>query len=45
MSPTNTSEAGLEALIVATMTGNGLNQFMNRDLQYYNRYFSKVRGS
>jgi len=29
----------------ATMTGNGLNQFMNRDLEFYNAYFKRIRGS
>ncbi|MCB1069937.1 MAG: NADH:ubiquinone reductase (Na(+)-transporting) subunit C [Verrucomicrobia bacterium] len=39
------SDHQVDGISGATMTGNGLNQFMNRDLQYYNRYFSKVRGS
>lgn len=29
----------------ATMTGNGLNIFMNRDIAYYDKYFSRIRGS
>lgn len=29
----------------ATITGKGLDTFINRDLQFYNRYFEKVRGS
>jgi len=29
----------------ATMTGNGLNKFMNRDIQYYEKYFSRIRGT
>lgn len=29
----------------ATMTGNGLNRFMNRDIAYYDKYFSRLRGT
>jgi Na+-transporting NADH:ubiquinone oxidoreductase subunit C len=29
----------------ATMTGNGLNTFINRDISYYNKYFSRIRGT
>ncbi len=29
----------------ATMTGNGLNIFINRDLSYYDKYFSRIRGT
>ncbi len=29
----------------ATMTGNGLNIFMNRDIAYYEKYFSRIRGT
>lgn len=29
----------------ATMTGNGLNIFMNRDIAYYETYFSRIRGT
>lgn len=28
----------------ATMTGNGINKFLNRDLKLYDKYFSKKRG-
>ncbi|HMP89187.1 MAG TPA: NADH:ubiquinone reductase (Na(+)-transporting) subunit C [Kiritimatiellia bacterium] len=27
----------------ATMTGNGMNTFLNRDIGYYERYFSRIR--
>lgn len=29
----------------ATMTGNGLNEFMNRDIAFYDKYFSRIRGT
>ena len=29
----------------ATMTGNGLNIFINRDISYYDKYFSRIRGT
>lgn len=29
----------------ATITGNGVATFLNRDLEIYNRYFRKIRGS
>jgi Na+-transporting NADH:ubiquinone oxidoreductase subunit C len=29
----------------ATMTGNGLNVFLNRDIAFYNNYFRRIRGS
>lgn len=29
----------------ATMTGNGLNIFINRDISFYDKYFSRIRGT
>jgi Na+-transporting NADH:ubiquinone oxidoreductase subunit C len=29
----------------ATMTGNGMNNFLNRDIAYYEKYFSRIRGT
>ncbi|HMO49917.1 MAG TPA: NADH:ubiquinone reductase (Na(+)-transporting) subunit C [Kiritimatiellia bacterium] len=29
----------------ATMTGNGINQFINRDIAFYEKYFSRIRGT
>jgi Na+-transporting NADH:ubiquinone oxidoreductase subunit C len=34
----------VSGISAATMTGNGLNVFLNRDLELYERYFSKIRG-
>jgi Na+-transporting NADH:ubiquinone oxidoreductase subunit C len=35
----------VSGISAATMTGNGLNVFLNRDLEMYERYFSKIRGT
>ena len=34
----------VSGISAATMTGNGINVFINRDLAFYERYFSKIRG-
>ena len=34
----------VSGISAATMTGNGLKLFLNRDLVLYERYFSKIRG-
>lgn len=39
------SDHQVDGISGATMTGNGINTFLNRDIAYYNRYFSKIRGT
>ncbi len=39
------SPSQVDGMSGATMTGNGLNIFLNRDIQFYNAYFSRIRGS
>ncbi|MCZ6671743.1 MAG: NADH:ubiquinone reductase (Na(+)-transporting) subunit C [Verrucomicrobia bacterium] len=34
----------VSGISAATMTGNGINVFLNRDLALYEKYFSKIRG-
>ncbi|MBU0678675.1 MAG: NADH:ubiquinone reductase (Na(+)-transporting) subunit C [Verrucomicrobia bacterium] len=38
------SDHAVDGISGATMTGNGINRFLNRDLQYYEKYFSRIRG-
>jgi len=38
------SDHQVDGMSGATMTGNGLNTFINRDLSYYEKYFSRIRG-
>lgn len=39
------SDYQVDGMSGATMTGNGLNVFMNRDIAFYDKYFSRIRGS
>lgn len=39
------SDHAVDGISGATMTGNGINTFLNRDLQYYEKYFRTVRGT
>lgn len=39
------SDTVVDGISGATMTGNGLNIFINRDIEYYEKYFSRIRGS
>ena len=39
------SDHQVDGISGATMTGKGLNLFMNRDIAYYEKYFSRIRGS
>ena len=39
------SDHAVDGMSGATMTGNGINRFMNRDIMHYERYFSKLRKS
>jgi len=39
------SDHAVDGISGATMTGNGIETFLNRDLAYYERYFSKIRGA
>lgn len=39
------SNHSVDGITGATMTGNGLNNFLNRDISYYDKYFSRIRGT
>ncbi len=39
------NDHAVDGITGATMTGNGINTFLNRDITAYNRYFEKLRGS
>jgi Na+-transporting NADH:ubiquinone oxidoreductase subunit C len=39
------SDYQVDGMSGATMTGNGLNEFMNRDIAFYDKYFSRIRGT
>lgn len=39
------SDHSVDGISGATMTGNGLNVFLNRDIGYYEKYFSRIRGT
>jgi len=39
------SDHQVDGMSGATMTGNGLNRFINRDIEYYEKYFSRIRGT